>query len=62
MSSFKRNRLLGLGVAALTFAADQAVKWAVVHPIGLPAIYDRNISTATGTPPFPTCRSSLSSA
>jgi signal peptidase II len=53
MSSFKRNRLLGLGVAALTFAADQAVKWAVVHPIGLPSIYDRNISTATWNPAVP---------
>ncbi len=53
MSLSSRNRLLGLGVAALTFAADQAVKWAVVHPIALQALHDSNIDNATWDPAVP---------
>ncbi|MDE1916305.1 MAG: signal peptidase II [Sphingomonadales bacterium] len=56
MSLFTRNRLLGLGVAALTFAADQAVKWAVVHPINLMGIHMRHLISGqwdAATPDLP---------
>jgi signal peptidase II len=43
MSMFSRNRLLGLGVAALTFAADQAVKWAVMRPLDLPGLHMQHL-------------------
>lgn len=45
MSLFTRNRLLGLGVAALTFAADQAVKWAVTRPLALQALHEQHLMT-----------------
>jgi signal peptidase II len=32
---FTRNRLLGLGIAALIFAGDQFVKWLVIEPLQL---------------------------
>jgi len=53
MSSFKRNRLWGLGVAALTFIADQAVKWAVVNPLQLPQLHDVNIDSPNWNPAAP---------
>ncbi len=41
MGVFTRNRLIGLGLAALLFIADQAVKWYVVGPLNLRVV--RNI-------------------
>ena len=35
MTTLSRNRLLGLGLAALVLIADQAVKWWVTGPLGL---------------------------
>ena len=32
---FTRNRLIGLGIAALIFASDQSVKWLVIEPLQL---------------------------
>ncbi|MFZ9395814.1 MAG: signal peptidase II [Erythrobacter sp.] len=32
---FTRNRLIGLGIAAVIFAADQFVKWLVIGPLQL---------------------------
>lgn len=32
---FTRNRLIGLGIAALIFASDQFVKWLVIGPLQL---------------------------
>ncbi|MEE1878140.1 signal peptidase II [Altererythrobacter litoralis] len=32
---FTRNRLIGLGIAALIFASDQFVKWLVIEPLQL---------------------------
>lgn len=50
MSILSRNRLLGLGVAALTFAADQAVKWAVMRPLDLQALHTQLIMTGQWRP------------
>ena len=36
---FTRNRLIGLGVAALIFAVDQFVKWLVIVPLKLREVY-----------------------
>ena len=35
MTPLSRNRLLGLGLAALILIADQAIKWFVTGPLGL---------------------------
>ena len=36
---FTRNRLIGLGIAALVFAADQFIKWLVITPLRLREVY-----------------------
>ena len=56
MSKTTRNRLLGLGVAALTFAADQAVKWAVMRPLDLMGVHMRHLVSGqwdAATPDLP---------
>ena len=36
---FTRNRLIGLGIAALVFGADQFIKWLVITPLRLREVY-----------------------
>ena len=41
MTTFSRNRLLGLALAALIFIADQALKWYVTGPLALREVGDQ---------------------
>ena len=41
MTTLSRNRLLGLGLAALIFIADQALKWYVTGPLALREVGDQ---------------------
>lgn len=53
MTSLAHNRRIGLGIAALTFAADQASKAWVLGPLKLPAVHLLRPALDSATPDIP---------